>query len=56
MNPRLSERRWLSHRPFGVLFLVDSKFAARTMVERTQFGGLTKPFNSYELKKKFGNC
>jgi hypothetical protein len=54
MNPRLSERRWLSHLPFGVLFLIDSKFAARTIVERTQFGGHTEPFNPYELQEKVG--
>ena len=42
----------VSRLPFGVLFLVDSKSIARTMVERTQFGCLTKPFNPYELQDK----
>lgn len=40
--------------PFGVLFLVDSRSAARTMVERSQFGCLTKPFNPYDLQEKVG--
>lgn len=38
--------------PFAVLFLVDSKSAARAIEDSERIGCLTKPFNPYELKEK----
>ena len=40
--------------PFAVLFLVDSKSAARAIEDSEHIGCLTKPFNPYELKEKVG--
>lgn len=40
--------------PFAVLFLVDSKSAARSLEDSEHIGCLTKPFNPYELKEKVG--
>jgi DNA-binding NtrC family response regulator len=42
------------HAPFAVLFLVDSKSAARAMENSEHVACLTKPFNPYELKEKVG--
>ena len=44
--------RFAAQLPFAVLFLVDSKKAARAFVEREQVTCLTKPFNPYELQEK----
>ncbi len=38
--------------PFAVLFLVDSKSAARAIEDSERVGCLTKPFNPYELTEK----
>ncbi|MGE5302962.1 MAG: histidine kinase dimerization/phospho-acceptor domain-containing protein [Alphaproteobacteria bacterium] len=40
--------------PFAVLFLVDSKSAARAIENSERVACLTKPFNPYELKEKVG--
>ena len=40
--------------PFAVLFLVDSKSAARAIEGSERVACLTKPFNPYELKEKVG--
>ena len=40
--------------PFAVLFLVDSKSAARAIDDRERVGCLAKPFSPYELKEKVG--
>jgi len=40
--------------PFAVLFLVDSKSAARAIEDRERVGCLAKPFSPYELKEKVG--
>jgi two-component system nitrogen regulation response regulator GlnG len=40
--------------PFAVLFLVDSKSAARAIENSDRVACLTKPFNPYELKEKVG--
>ncbi len=40
--------------PFAVLFLVDSKSAARAIEDCEHIACLTKPFNPYELKEKVG--
>ena len=40
--------------PFAVLFLVDSKSAARAIENRERVGCLAKPFSPYELKEKVG--
>jgi DNA-binding NtrC family response regulator len=42
------------HAPFAVLFLVDSKSAARAIENSERVACLTKPFNPYELKEKVG--
>ena len=42
------------HAPFAVLFLVDSKSAARAIEDSERVACLTKPFNPYELKEKVG--
>ena len=44
--------RFASQLPFAVLFLVDSKTAARSLADREQITCLTKPFNPYELQEK----
>jgi DNA-binding NtrC family response regulator len=40
--------------PFAVLFLLDSKSAARSIEPESQVSFLTKPFNPYELHEKVG--
>jgi DNA-binding NtrC family response regulator len=44
--------RFASQLPFAVLFLVDSKAAARWLADREQITCLTKPFSPYELQEK----
>jgi DNA-binding NtrC family response regulator len=40
--------------PFAVLFLVDSRSAARAIEDSERVACLAKPFNPYELKEKVG--
>ena len=42
------------HAPFAVLFLVDSRSAARAIENSERVACLAKPFNPYELKEKVG--
>jgi DNA-binding NtrC family response regulator len=42
------------HAPFAVLFLVDSRSAARAIESSERVACLTKPFSPYELKEKVG--
>src|SRR5262245_18770529 len=44
--------RFADRAPFAVLFLVDSKSAARAIEDRERVGCLAKPFSPYELKEK----
>ena len=46
--------RFASQLPFAVLFLVDSKSAARAIQPEFQVACLTKPFNPYDLHEKVG--
>jgi two-component system NtrC family response regulator len=46
--------RFADKAPFAVLFLVDSKSAARAIEDRESVGCLAKPFSPYELKEKVG--
>src|SRR6266850_173133 len=46
--------RFADKAPFAVLFLVDSKSAARAIDDRERVGCLAKPFSPYELKEKVG--
>jgi DNA-binding NtrC family response regulator len=46
--------RFADRAPFAVLFLVDSKSAARAIEDRERVGCLAKPFSPYELKEKVG--
>lgn len=46
--------RFAARAPFAVLFLVDSKSAAKSIEDRDKIGCLAKPFNPYELKEKVG--
>lgn len=46
--------RFAAQAPFAVLFLVDSKSAAKAIEDREKVGCLAKPFNPYELKAKVG--
>src|SRR5215470_2887843 len=46
--------RFADRAPFAVLFLVDSKSAARAIEDREKVGCLAKPFSPYELKEKVG--
>ena len=46
--------RFADRAPFAVLFLVDSKSAARAIEDRERIGCLAKPFSPYELKEKVG--
>jgi DNA-binding NtrC family response regulator len=46
--------RFADKAPFAVLFLVDSKSAARAIEDRERVGCLAKPFSPYELKEKVG--
>ena len=46
--------RFADKGPFAVLFLVDSKSAARAIEDRESVGCLAKPFSPYELKEKVG--
>ena len=46
--------RFADRAPFAVLFLVDSKSAARSIEDREKVGCLAKPFSPYELKEKVG--
>ena len=46
--------RFADKAPFAVLFLVDSKSAARAIEDREQVDCLAKPFSPYELKEKVG--
>jgi DNA-binding NtrC family response regulator len=46
--------RFADKAPFSVLFLVDSKSAARAIDDRERVGCLAKPFSPYELKEKVG--
>jgi DNA-binding NtrC family response regulator len=46
--------RFADKAPFAVLFLVDSKSAARAIQTRERVGCLAKPFNPYELREKVG--
>jgi two-component system response regulator PilR (NtrC family) len=46
--------RFAARAPFAVLFLVDSKTAARNIEDRDKVGCLAKPFNPYELREKVG--
>ncbi len=46
--------RFADRAPFAVLFLVDSKSAARAIEDREKVGCLAKPFSPYELKEKIG--
>ena len=46
--------RFADKAPFAVLFLVDSKSAARAIDDREKVGCLAKPFSPYELKEKVG--
>ena len=46
--------RFADKAPFAVLFLVDSKSAARAIDDRESVGCLAKPFSPYELKEKVG--
>lgn len=46
--------RFADKAPFAVLFLVDSKSAARAIADRERVGCLAKPFSPYELKEKVG--
>lgn len=46
--------RFADRAPFSVLFLVDSKSAARAIDDRERVGCLAKPFSPYELKEKVG--
>ncbi|HEY7317881.1 MAG TPA: sigma 54-interacting transcriptional regulator [Candidatus Binatia bacterium] len=46
--------RFADKAPFAVLFLVDSKSAARAIDDRETVGCLAKPFSPYELKEKVG--
>jgi len=40
--------------PFAVLFLVDSRMAAKALPEQEHISCLAKPFNPYELRQKIG--
>ena len=44
--------RFAAQAPFAVLFLVDSRTAARAIAEQERVSCLAKPFNPYELKQK----
>lgn len=44
--------RYAAQAPCAVLFLVDTKMAARAFAEHDQVACLTKPFNPYELQEK----
>src|SRR5215475_8290269 len=46
--------RFADRAPFAVLFLVDSKSAAKAIEDRERVGCLAKPFSPYELKAKVG--
>jgi DNA-binding NtrC family response regulator len=46
--------RFADKAPFAVLFLVDSKSAARAIEDHERVGCLAKPFSPYELKEKVG--
>jgi DNA-binding NtrC family response regulator len=46
--------RFADRAPFAVLFLVDSRSAARAIEDRERVGCLAKPFSPYELKEKVG--
>ena len=46
--------RFADKAPFAVLFLVDSKSAARAIEDREKVDCLAKPFSPYELKEKVG--
>jgi DNA-binding NtrC family response regulator len=46
--------RFADRAPFAVLFLVDSKSAARAIEDRERVSCLAKPFSPYELKEKVG--
>lgn len=46
--------RFADRAPFAVLFLVDSKSAARAIEDREKVSCLAKPFSPYELKEKVG--
>jgi DNA-binding NtrC family response regulator len=46
--------RFVAQAPFAVLFLVDTKTAARALAEGERAACLTKPFNPYELREKVG--
>jgi DNA-binding NtrC family response regulator len=46
--------RLAARAPFAVLFLVDSRTAARAVSEQERISCLVKPFNPYELRQKVG--
>jgi DNA-binding NtrC family response regulator len=46
--------RLAARAPFAVLFLVDSRTAARAVSEQDRISCLVKPFNPYELRQKVG--
>jgi DNA-binding NtrC family response regulator len=49
-----SLKHFAAQLPFAVLFLVDSKSAARSIESESQVGFLSKPFNPYQLHEKVG--